>query len=515
MQEIVLRPYQKNQINFIESRIDISDVVAIESPTGSGKTFVMLEFVKRWLSKPENHLTNVIISTGFNNLVYLMEKRAKEIGLNPKILIGTKACNCPVLMEQAGLEPKVFTEDENFKCGDLHKHLDVSTDNENQKVCPYTQQMYREYYQSITNNVGQLIITNHSSLLVHQEYLSNSSLLIIDEAHTFATFYDNYLKLELDKNDLISIDRAINKLKEPMKSIIKMNMQRGVNLPSLQLEKICEGIGDTILKAKTKEFFETSPNIGNYIERNSNRYTIDKFYRYFKLDIKPKIILFSATMDEFTLNMFNVRKSNFYKEYEIFCDYTKSEFIAIPNDSYEKSLLMFLDYVNEKNLESGLILSTTIHDMNLALQHDGKNGYKMFTNINDYEKYEGKKALVGSKALFQGVDIPNVKFVCLNKIPFPTWDDKTKAQQNYLTNNGTNDFDPWNQFTIPKTENDLIQSTGRLWRSIDSFGVVSLFDPRVEKFKYIMRHVFDQYRHGINTSIMRENGEIEKFDIKK
>lgn len=516
MNKITLRDYQRNQLNFIENRIDIADVIGIESPTGSGKTITFLTFIKEWLERPENHLTNVVISTGFNNLVFLLEKRCKEFGLNPKVLIGTKACNCPILMENDNVEQKVFTQSDKWRCGDKHKHLDVSTKNWNHKVCPHTQELYREYFQSIINNVGQVIITNHSSLLIHQESLSNTSLLIIDEAHTFSMFYDSYLKLELDKSDLITIDEAINSIPQPMSTIIQMNMQRGVALPQVQIDKICDAIDDSGVRMRAREFFETKPDRSNWIEKNKNSFTIDRFYRSFEFEkiFNPKILLFSATLDDFTLNMFNVRKSNFYREYKTFCDYSKSEFIAIPNDDFEKSLTLFLNYVSEKDLKSGLILSTTIYDMNIAMNYDGTNEYKMFDNIKDFEDYKGKKILVGSRALFQGIDIQGLEFVCLNKIPFPTWDDKTRALQDYLTNGGKNDFDPWNQFTIPKTENDIIQSTGRLWRSIKSKGVVSIFDPRVEKFRYIMRHVFDRYRHGIKTYIMDENGHIDNFLLK-
>lgn len=514
MKNIVLRDYQKIQLDFIESRMDISDVVGVESPTGSGKTIVILEWVKRWFERPENHLTNVVISTGFNNLVFLLEQRAKEMGLKPKVLIGTKACNCPALMEDDDLESKVFTQSDEWRCGDKHKHLDNTTENWSQKVCPYTQELYREYFQSIVNNVGQVIITNHSSFLVHQESLSNASLLIVDEAHTFSMFYDSYLKLELDKNDLMNIDSSINKIKPPMNAIIKMNLQRGVTLPNIQIDKICEGIKDAGTRSRAREFFETKPDYSNWIETSPYKYTVDRFYRSFELKIKPKILLFSATLDEFTLNMFNVRQSNFYREYKMFCDYSKSEFIAIPNDDFSKSLMSFLNYVDGKSLNAGLILSTTIVDMNIALKYDGTNGYKMFQDIEKFETFDGKKILVGSRALFQGIDIQNLDFVCLNKIPFPTWDDKMRAQQDFLTNNGKNDFDPWGQFTVPKTENDMIQSLGRLWRSPDSKGVVSIFDPRVEKFRYMMRHVFDRYRHGIKTRIMREDGTVEDFPLK-
>lgn len=520
MGEIQLRDYQINQLDFIENKIKYVNTVAVESPTGSGKTYVMLEFVKHWFQDPEHQLTNVVISTGFNNLVFLLEKKAKEFGLNPKVLIGTKACNCPKKMEELGLDFKVFTENNEGNCGDEHKYLDVENKSKNYKVCPYTKDAYLRYFNEITSNVGQVIITNHSSLLVHQKSLENTSLLIIDEAHTFSMFYDGYVRLELDKQDLIEIDEAISKVKEPMRTIIKMNMSRGVKIPSVQLQEILKNIDNYSLRSRTEEFFETDPNYGNYIERTNYNFVINRFYKTFDLEIQPRILLMSATLDDFTLNMFQVRSSNFYREYKVFCDYSKSEFIAIPDENFAKALSKFMNYIDGKNLNTGLILSTTITDMNTAINiiNNDFNQFKVFDirncNIEEFESYKGKKVLIGSRGLFQGIDIADLDFVALNKIPFPNWDDKAKAQQDFLTDHGKNNFDPWKQFTIPKTENDIIQSTGRLWRSIDSKGIVSIFDPRVEKFKYIFQHTMDRYRHGIKSLIMKDDS-ITEFKISK
>lgn len=522
MNKIELRPYQKKQINFIEDRIDLTDVVGIESPTGSGKTFVILEYAKRWLEKPENQLSNVVISTGFNNLVFLLEKRAKEIGLNPKVLIGTKACNCPKCMEEAGVEPKLFTENSKFICGDKHKILDNSTNIWAKKRCPYTSNFYNKYIDQLVNGVGQIIITNHSSLLVHQNKFENVSLIILDEAHTFSDFYESFIRLELDENDLKIIDRCIDSLKSPMNKIIKSNISKGAGLPSVQLDKLCEKLSqeteDIELLMKTREFFEIKPDIRNYIESKDNSITIDRFYRNFEFEdyIHAKFIIFSATLDKYTRMMFHCRESYFYKERQSFCDFSKSEFIAIPNEDFEVSFLKFLDYVNSKGLERGLCLSTTIADVNKALIYDGYLGYKMFTDSKKFEKYkDGKKILVGSRRFFQGIDIIGLQFVCMNKLPFPTWNEKTQKMRDYVTNFGNNDIDFWTDFSVPKTENDIIQGTGRLWRTPDSFGIISIFDPRIIKHKYMIRHVLNDYRHGIKINIMDDENNVKKFDVSK
>lgn len=502
---IKLRDYQKNQLNFINSKINLTDILSIESPTGSGKTYVFFQFIKDWLSKKENQLTNVVITTGFNNLVYSLEQRAIEYGLSPKILIGYKAMNCPEIMKENNLDYKPFTYPEQYHCN--HK-------NENGE-CQSTLDKYAEYSEEIKNGVGQLIITNHSTFLARQQLFKNASLLIVDEAHTFDNFYSTYVNLTLDQGDLMQLDQSINRVKEPMRSIIKLNMRNRKMLPTQQVTPILNATEDVRLKAKFKNFFETQPQLNNYIEHTSNSITIHKFYKMFELEIRPKIVLFSATIDAFTQNMFGVNKAFQYREYTQFCDYSKSEFIAIPNEDYEYALKQFLDYVDlkiEKENKSGLVLCTTITDVNRTKKYDGYLGFKMFDDISSFVDYKGKKILVGSRALFQGVDIPSLDFVSLNKIPFPNWDEKNQALQEYLTDRGRNNFDPWKQFTIPKTENDIIQSTGRLWRALDSKGIVSIFDHRIEKFSYIIRDTMDIHRHGIKINIMDENG-VRPFKI--
>ena len=265
-----LRDYQRMQYQFIEDRIDIANVIGIEANTGSGKSITMLKFVKDWLNNPDHALSNVVISTGFNNLVFLMEKRCREFGLTPRILIGTKAINCPAYMSDEDVANLVvFSENDKCRCGNEHKKLDMTTDDPSKKECPYKRELYKQYINEIMNNVGQVIITNHSSLLVHQDKFKNCSLLIIDEAHTFADFYESYLRLELDKGDLEQLDKAIDSLKPPMNMIVKMNMKNGVDLPEKQIDAICNNIKNELLCNKVREFFETKPDISNYIEMNN------------------------------------------------------------------------------------------------------------------------------------------------------------------------------------------------------------------------------------------------------
>lgn len=522
MSNVVLRDYQERQLDFIRDIIPTTNTLGIQSGTGSGKSITFLSYAKEYLN--ENPDKNVIISTGFNHLVFQLEETAKFIGFEEnkiKILIGKKVCNCPIEAEENGIPSnkfKLFTRNSEYNCGNKHYRLNI----DDKKECPFTFQSYIEYFQNINSQTGQIIITNHSSLLLQYDKIPNVGIIIIDEAHTFGNFYDNFVSLELDKDDLTILDKAINQVKEPIRSIIKMNMNNNSRLPKKQIDAICDAkiLENNIdLQNRIYEFFTTEPSIANYIEMNNYYYKINKFYHNFELNFSKdvKIILFSATLDKYTLQMFQCKKQHIYIEHKIFCKYENSEFLSIHNDensSFKDNLNIFLKYLlyckNDKNINSGLILSTTITDMEEAIKILSKNPiFKIYSIYDDnaldyFKKYNAKryskiKVLIGSRGLFQGIDIPDIDFVVLNKIPFPNYDEKNQALQKFLTNDGKSNYNFWENYTIPKVCNDIIQSTGRLWRSTDSKGIVSILDPRLSKrFKYLISMTMDKYRHGIN-----------------
>lgn len=518
---ITLRDYQRRQLEFLKNHLEVTNTASIQSPTGSGKTYTILALAQEYLSRP--NVNKVVISTGFNNLVFLMEERAKTFGFdNPIILIGKSHANCSYRMKQNNEELKTFTNDTKYLCNKRSCKLY----NENieklkkQKLrgnklkwdCPYKNKLYQKTIAEIQDPTSKkLIITNHSTLLTQQNLL-DCDLLIIDEAHTFSSFYESYRRIEIDSEDLQHIDSAISNIKEPMRTIIQMNIENGKQLKPQQFEAIANECNNFILANKVRNFFGVKSDISNYIEYTDNSWTLDKFYSYYDLNINGQIVLFSATIDNFTTKMFNVSNNHQYVETKQFIDYSKSEFVGIKNDNFVLALKSFLKYVDNKGLKSGVVLSTTLTDVKNAISQDGYLNYKFYTKIKDFEKADGKKILVGSRRFFQGIDIQNLQFVALNKIPFPCFGDKAQAQQTYLTE-VANEFDPWNDWTIPNTENSIIQATGRLWRSLDDFGVVSIFDSRLTKFKYIIKHTMYNYRHGIDIKLL-ENGEATPWDVK-
>lgn len=510
-----LRDYQQRQLDFVERTLDHANIAAVESPTGSGKTFVMLALARNYLRT--HPMSNVCITTGFNHLVFLMEERAEQYGLEARVLIGTRALNCPSKWnKEAPMDPRTgekipyrpFTPaGMRCQCGSEHLALDTEAGNPEDRVCPWVNRAYHKLLEEIKSEGGKIVITNHSTFLAHQDNRTFDScgLLIVDEAHTFGTYYDEWMALELDEKDFKAVDHAIARLKPPMNMIIQKNIANGKQLPPAQIEALC-GQMDRKTAATVREFFETKSAPNNYITIGENSGRIDYFYHYFGFKRPAKTVLFTATLDSWTAQMFELARSNVYRERMQFCDYSKSEFIAFPREEFEQAFKEFLQYVDKKGLKHGLCLSTTIKDMNQAMSMSGLYGFEMIKDLQEFERIvldepERKVVLCGSRALFQGVDIQGLEFVCLNKIPFPNYDEKQQKMNAFLEE--TTGMNSWSGFTVPKTQNDLLQSSGRLWRNVDSAGVVSYFDTRVEKFGYMFDYVFNGYRNGIQMLIKR------------
>lgn len=535
--DIKLRPYQERQLKFIEERLDLTDTLSIESPTGSGKSFVIAKTAIDFIEK--NPMCNVIITTGFNNLVFDLENTLmNRFGFkNTKVLIGTKACNCPVCMQNDGLKGdsiRLFTSEEKYR--NCKKHIDRNSDI---NVCKYTYQFYHEYLSELSNSLGNAIIMNHLSFLLHQKsgskFMENVGLVIVDEAHTFSTFYETYMRLELDENDLNALDSAINSLKSPMDKIIKINLQRNNTLPNQQVDAILNSpyfIGKNYShesKSKIEAFFTIKPSISNYINVSNNRFVVDKFFKQFEFEYRFKFALFSATIDDFTKSMFNCKNVYSYSETERIIDYTKSEFLAIKFENFDKNLnyydeclTVFMRYAIHKNLNAGLCLSTTIADvystkdtinaLNESL--DANNRFTIFDawELDAFKECTGKKILIGSRRLFQGIDIQGLQFVTMNKIPFPNWDEKNQKMKDYITDNGKNGINFWNYFSVPKTVNDIVQGLGRLWRSADDWGIISIFDERIFKFSYIIKSALKS-RYGIKIDILELETVSDTIDF--
>lgn len=572
--DIQLYDYQQDQVEFVRKTFLRSNIAGIESSTGSGKTFVALDVAMNYLrSHPDK---NVIITTGFNNLVYLMKKRAIQYGFPEdmvKVLMGKGRINCPITWkkENQGLSYEPFTET-HYACTEDHLK-------EGQSMCEKASKQFKNIVDDIVLNKnedengieqkqGRLIITNDSMFLIFMNSL-DYGLVVVDEAHTFNNFYQSYKKREASPSIMNKTNEVIENNKilqdsfvEAIKSQVPLNksvyslleakarddfFRRRVEqrnkiyekntaieeareavksgtftkgqqrLAELEMRPIKSNYEITKLVEKAIDevkILSEQNDYNNYINVDQNHYFVEDFYYRFQelLEQDTKILLLSATIDQFTKIMFDTDEHNIYREKKQFVDYTKSNLLLFPDENKKphiwsdlrQSMEIFLEYV--KNQHSGLLLFTTNNNMNSAWSElNGRYGFKFFRNKEDFEEYNGKKILIGSKALFQGIDIPGLDFVALDKFPFPNFDEHEQKLQDYLKTTLGEKFNPWNMRTMPLMINDIIQATGRLWRGKDDYGTVAILDPRNMHWSHTaIRKGVIEARPGINTFVYQD-----------
>lgn len=501
MENIKLRYYQEQQIDFIERKLPGKLPMSIESPTGSGKTFVILEFCRRHFEKHKDEDFTIVITTGFNNLVYQFMKDCHKFDIDPVIWMGQAAAVDAVkYKEKYKKEPELsrdvqaFTQDPSLRIKEAWKYA-----SQEQKS------LYNQAKSKLKSFGPKLIITNHSSYLLGLKFgMFEPDICIVDESHTFGTFYELFLRTDISPKEIQIVQKYLLE-SGPTGAIFSRAISNNKQINPVLFQKVKENLQktkiDNNLVIKFEDFATTKPSIDNFIEMNERGIKVTKFFSSFDVNQENICyILFSATQDSFTLDMFGVYKNRQY--YERNCksiDYTKSEFTVINGIDFPQRLDRFLSVCDEKGYKKGLILSTTLVDVRYMLEQEYLRGYKVYTKVKEFENSpkEEKSILIGSRALFQGVDTKGLEFVGINQIPFQAYDDKFKAQASYLQKVGRKN--PWKEFTLPLVINDITQTTGRLWRSPDSKGLVSIFDDRLDdgnRFAYMKKYI-EKARPGI------------------
>lgn len=511
---IELRPYQKNQLDFIERKMESGLPVAIKSPTGSGKSFVILEYARRLLERHRGENFTVVIATGFNNLVYQLAEDAPLFGIKPIIWVGQgHIVSEEKIRQKYGIDDnealtldqfQAFSPDPeiretpNRRCVGRRCEKEARTGHK----C-----LYHQAKNAISSFGPKVIITNHTSYLIGLKYLTfNPDVAIIDESHVFASYYESFHTDSITPDEIKFIQNQLDN-KDPTLMLFKRAINRGLMVSPQIFEQVKKKlIQNSNLKSrkiinKLATFADVKPSVDKYIEvSESVGIEITHFWSRFEVRQESiKYLLVSATQDSFTLNMFGVPKRNLYVEMNYnTIDYSQSEFLIYDDNEYLNAATKFLKRMRDEGKTRGLMLSTTNKDVNDLKALKELEGFKVFTDLNKFEEYDdGPCVLTGSRVLFQGVDIKGLDFVSLNKIPFPTYDEKFKAQIFYLENVAK--VDPWKYFTIPKVENDLTQSTGRLWRRPGDKGTIAVFDDRLNnRFSYLVKSV-QRERPGIKV----------------
>lgn len=515
-----LREYQKRQLDFLVKHEDCDEVVGLESPTGSGKSFVIVNYITHLFNRHEN--LNVVITTGSNNLVFEFAATAKKWGLDPIIMVGNNLLTC-YDNKDAG---QIFSLNQDNWCSTIKKNSKVKDANGKLVLCDACKRCRYPHLISTKAKINdftknRLIITNHQAFLSHVfgSGMYHPDVVIVDEAHLFSTFYSNWKNTEITKED---IDKIFNCLKgKPQEKLFEIFLEKGDPIPQQLAIKICDliRINYKALPELKKWVENLCSRIEQFTEKKSNEifYDINKqhmkkiiFWNHYDImQHSIKYRLFSATLDRFTRMMFGMdpdRFDYFYKERNLnLIDYTKSDAYIYKLNDFNVALNNFIKKCEERQFKQGLILSTTLENV-ANLKKQGKVGkYTVYTALKDFREAKGYKVLVGSRALFQGIDIPTIQFVMLNKIPFEQYDEEFKMKVNYL--NTTIGIDPWTDYSIPFVNNTMIQTTGRLWRGPDDFGLVAISDSRLDgRFSYLLKNI-TEVRKGINLHILYNDEE--------
>jgi ATP-dependent DNA helicase DinG len=120
--------------------------------------------------------------------------------------------------------------------------------------------------------------------------------------------------------------------------------------------------------------------------------------------------------------------------------------------------------------------------------------------LERFRKTEGA-VLFATSSFWQGVDVQGDALSCviISKLPFavPT-DPVVAARQKYIDDQGGNSF---YQYSVPQAAITLKQGLGRLIRSTNDKGVLSILDPRVKTKAYGRFFMQSIPRCHVTTSI--------------
>ncbi len=496
-----LRDYQKTQVDYLKSHISndrkvFDKTISLQSPTGSGKSFVMLSFIKDYFDKFPG--SKIFISTGFNELVYQFYNEALKLGINTDILIGKLNATCLLKTKSDSYYAFEKDLDKKYRCnpfecyGCVHRKCD----------CLYDRVMDR-----INSPGSKLVITNHSTLIKNSGKFSHFNGGFIDECQSFGDFYELAKSISITSQEIKAVLHHAKKYGIENNSIKLAVLENQINTGTVTakalnnvLEMVCFGGKEYKLK---KKFYRISEEVEKllYVDKDAidtfvhpqiedgvfQGIKVDKFFD--KVGISHNVCLVSATVDQYTKNVFDCKDSYVEKNCNII--------------DYSKSNIEYSPYINEWNLSSFISKQTSEHGLFLSTRLDivenylGKTvcGYKFVKNINDLVPGE-KQILIGSKRLFQGIDVGSVGFVILNKIPFPRYDASYRKKMRYFETLGHSSY---TYYTIPYTTNQLTQTMGRLWRNKGDFGNIIIFDSEsVKKHKNIVNLSLEM-RKGITT----------------
>ncbi|WP_066230155.1 ATP-dependent DNA helicase [Metabacillus fastidiosus] len=149
-----------------------------------------------------------------------------------------------------------------------------------------------------------------------------------------------------------------------------------------------------------------------------------------------------------------------------------------------------------------------LYDDDIPLYKQGESGVEKLTER--FKKTE-ESVLVGSGSFFSGFSIAGTSLtsVIINKLPFPAHNDPIVE----LISRGINKNNIFNQVSYPMMVNKLDQAVGRLIRSIEDYGIVTILDERIYTANYGKK--IQELLEGHGYILTRSWDEVKSFYEKK
>lgn len=501
METIELRDYQQKQLAFLKSNIDFDNGrfnknIGLMSPTGSGKSITMLGFVQDYFA--QHNTGKVYIATGFNNLVYQFYNQAKRFGIPCQILIGRNHCACTKKID--GINP---ISDDIFS-GKWDEYHPKTTDCEGCELINngcYFDTLFRY----ITQQDKILVITNHAMLLNRATMFSGFNFGFIDECQVFPQFYENHIGVNIEPYQLYRLSRFLENNDIADTETLRNHMDMG----ELTTEDLQTVLSLTHNGRKLSSLFQqlnTEVAKWNRLKDNKpetyylhSQLEDDKFVGvhadvfFDKVEVPTNVCITSATVDTYTRNVFSV--SNVYEEKNYGAINYEDSNLYLTSEKY--NIEEVEKFVEEQTAQYGLIISTRLDLVKELKQKKHIGEYEIVDSLDDFKQENKKQILVGSNKLFQGVDIYDIGFIVVNKLPFERYDFSYRKKMAYFDSLSKNSY---TYYTVPSTTNRLTQIMGRMWRKAGDAGNILLFEALPKNSHKQVIDAAVNYRPGLNVT---------------
>lgn len=491
--QIDLMDHQQRQIDFLHKHLTINPVVGINSPTGSGKTIMVLKYIAERLKEAQakGRPFNVVFSTGFNVLVdqvkstiedlFGVEANTYSVNSHGMITIGSNTGNTTTNTNSA--------DDAGFNLYTLASKslMFPNVKQESAKTTALGQLL--QILSNTNDPTSKVVVTNHTCLWMYRDLFAKYDLIIVDEVHTYPMFQELANTIEISAKDIDILRSMIEtraQIGNPYAKVFLsgLNMGKVPNRPlhNLTTDKFEEELGIKLGNKKQpvytarrflKQFYtisEAKNNIDQFCQvlDNGNLH----WTRFQKCsDIYgAQIICLSATIDSKTREFMGISpwKNNFFQENDRRY-YQNSAIHVYPTMENEEALAKKMaDWIqhNYANGGLGLIYSTTLSFVATAKRilstvtevHTTVESFQASTSTN--------KVLIGSTRFSMGLDLPGFDYLLMNRIPFDRYDEEYRAKQAYFEH--VVGKSAWFYMAVADVENRMNQLIGRLWRDYDN-----------------------------------------------